>query len=124
MTIYKRNKIVYIPDWMESKVYINTMVTSNMHQDTVLKKGENRVVYMQQVFVKFDDVDQVRNFVNAVSSVEANFELGSGRRVVDPKSILGVFALDLARPQRLVCDSDDSALLEKISPYLLQGTAC
>lgn len=124
MTIYKRNKIVYIPDWMESKGYINTMVTSNMHQDTVLKKGENRVVYMQQVFVKFDDVDQVRNFVNAVSSVEANFELGSGRRVVDPKSILGVFALDLARPQRLVCDSDDSALLDKISPYLLQGTAC
>ena len=82
------------------------------------------VVYMQQVFVKFDDADQVRNFVNAVSSVDANFELGSGRRVVDPKSILGVFALDLARPQRLVCDSDDSAMLDKISPYLLQGTAC
>ena len=74
--------------------------------------------------MKFDDVDQVRNFVNAVSSVEANFELGSGRRIVDPKSILGVFALDLARPQRLVCDSDDSAMLEKISPYLLHGTAC
>ena len=69
---------------------------------------------MQQVFVKFDDVDQVRNFV------EANFELGSGRRIVDPKSILGVFALDLARPQRLVCDSDDSSMLEKISPFLVR----
>ena len=99
-------------------------ITSKIYQDTVLKKGENRVVYMQQVFVKFSNADQVRNFVNAVSSVEANFELGSGRRVVDPKSILGVFALDLARPQRLVCDSDDSAMLDKISPYLLQGTAC
>ena len=94
-----------------------------MYRKIFPKKGE-RVVSMQQVFVKFNDVDQVRNFVNAVSSVEANFELGSGRRVVDPKSILGVFALDLARPQRLVCDSDDSALLDKISPYLLQGTAC
>ena len=73
---------------------------------------------MQQVFVKFDDVDQVRNFVNVVNTVEANFELGSGRRIVDPKSILGVFALDLARPQRLVCDSDDSSMLEKISPFL------
>lgn len=73
---------------------------------------------MQQVFVKFDDVDQVRSFVNVVNSVEANFELGSGRRIVDPKSILGVFALDLARPQRLVCDSDDSEMLEKISPFL------
>ena len=124
MTIYKIIDIVYIPDWMKSDVYIGTMIASKMYQDMVLKKGENRVVYMQQVFVKFDDVDQVRNFVNAVSTVEANFELGSGRRVVDPKSILGVFALDLARPQRLVCDSDDSAMLDKISPYLLQGTAC
>ncbi|MCI8799966.1 HPr family phosphocarrier protein [Acetatifactor muris] len=75
---------------------------------------------MQQVFVKFDDVDQVRNFVNVVNTVEANFELGSGRRIVDPKSILGVFALDLARPQRLVCDSDDSSMLEKISPFLVR----
>ncbi|MCI9142982.1 MAG: HPr family phosphocarrier protein [Lachnospiraceae bacterium] len=74
---------------------------------------------MQQVFVKFDDVDQVRSFVNVVNSVEANFELGSGRRIVDPKSILGVFALDLARPQKLVCDSDDSAMLEKIGPFLV-----
>lgn len=75
---------------------------------------------MQQVFVKFEDVDQVRNFVNVVNSVEANFELGSGRRIVDPKSILGVFALDLARPQKLVCDSDDSEMLEKISPFLVR----
>ena len=75
---------------------------------------------MQQVFVKFDDVDQVRNFVNVVNTVEANFELGSGRRIVDPKSILGVYALDLARPQRLVCDSDDSSMLEKISPFLVR----
>ncbi len=74
---------------------------------------------MQQVFVKFDDVDQVRSFVNVVNSVEANFELGSGRRIVDPKSILGVFALDLARPQKLVCDSDDSEMLEKIGPFLV-----
>ena len=74
---------------------------------------------MQQVFVKFDDVDQVRSFVNVVNSVEANFELGSGRRIVDPKSILGVFELDLARPQKLVCDSDDSEMLEKIGPFLV-----
>lgn len=108
---------------MELNVYINAMAASEIYQETVLRKGKKRVVYMQQVFVKFNDVDQVRNFVNAVSSVEANFELGSGRRVVDPKSILGVFALDLARPQRLICDSDDSAMLDKISPYLLRGTA-
>ena len=75
---------------------------------------------MQQVLVKFEDVDQVRDFVNTVSTVDANFELGAGSRVVDAKSILGVFALDLARPQRLVCDSDDSAVLEGIGPFLVR----
>lgn len=75
---------------------------------------------MQQVLVKFEDVDQVRNFVNTVSAVEANFELGSGSRIVDAKSILGVFALDLARPQRLIWDSDDTAILEEIEPFLVR----
>ena len=75
---------------------------------------------MQQVLVQFKDVDQVRNFVNTVSMVDANFELGSGSRIVDAKSILGVLALDLARPQRLVCDSDDSAVLEGIGPFLVR----
>ena len=75
---------------------------------------------MQQVLVQFKDVDQVRNFVNTVSMVDANFELGSGSRIVDAKSILGVLALDLARPQRLVCDSDDSAILEEIEPFLVR----
>lgn len=110
-----------IPQWMKLN-FISVLSLNNIGRR--FRRKVKRVVSMQQVFVKFDDVDQVRNFVNAVSTVEANFELGSGRRVVDPKSILGVFALDLARPQRLVCDSDDSAMLDKISPYLLQGTAC
>ena len=43
---------------------------------------------MQQAVVKFEDVDQVRDFVNTVSMADANFELGSGRRIVDAKSIL------------------------------------
>ncbi len=87
-----------------------------------LSSGERRekVIFMQQVLVKFEDVDQVRDFVNAVSMTEANFELGSGSRIVDAKSILGVFALDLAQPQRLVCDSDDSAILEEIEPFLVR----
>lgn len=76
---------------------------------------------MQQVFVKFDDAGQVRDFVNAVNMVEANFELGSGRRIVDPKSILGVFALDLTQPQKLICDSDDLGMLDKITPFLYDG---
>ena len=43
---------------------------------------------MQQVHIKFSNVEQVRQFVNSIDKIDANFDLGSGRRVVDAKSIL------------------------------------
>lgn len=73
---------------------------------------------MRQMFVKFENAWQVRDFVNVLNKMEANFELGSGRRIVDAKSALGVFALDLTQPQKLVCDMDDGVDLDKITPFL------
>ena len=73
---------------------------------------------MQQVYVKFDDVEHVRNFLNVIEKFETDFDLGSGRRVVDAKSILGVFALDLTKPQRLRFESEDQEIFEKLKPFL------
>ena len=60
---------------------------------------------MQQVFVKFNNAEQVRSFVNMIGTLDANFDMGSGRRMVDAKSLLGIFALDLTQPQKLSCNS-------------------
>ena len=79
---------------------------------------------MQKMIVKFDDVEQVQCFVNAINKVEANFELGSGRRIVDPKSILGVLALDLTQPQELRCNSDDFKMMDKMIPFRYDGRSC
>lgn len=73
---------------------------------------------MQQVFVKFHNAEQVRSFVNMISTLEVNFDMGSGRRMVDAKSLLGVLTLDLTQPQKLSCNSDDVTIMEKITPYL------
>ncbi|MCI9612287.1 MAG: HPr family phosphocarrier protein [Eubacterium sp.] len=73
---------------------------------------------MQQVFVKFNNAEQVRSFVNMIGTLDANFDMGSGRRMVDAKSLLGIFALDLTQPQKLSCNSDDASVMEKITPYL------
>ena len=73
---------------------------------------------MQQVNVKFNSVDQIRQFVNIIGKFESNFDLGSGQRIVDAKSILGVMALDLTGPVRLRCHSDDTEIAEKIAPFL------
>ena len=72
--------------------------------------------------MKFNDADQVRNFVNAVSTVDANFELGSGRRVVDAKSIMGIFSMDLSTDVelRILETNEKISEIEKvIAPYLI-----
>ena len=76
---------------------------------------------MQQVSVKFDNVQQVQQFVNIIEQFEAHFDLGCGQRVVNAKSILGVFALDLTEPLSLCYSSKDAILIEKIKPFLDRG---
>ena len=73
---------------------------------------------MQQVHVKFNDVNQVRKFVDVIDKIDLCFNLGEGRRIVDAKSILGVLALDLTGPLRLSYDSDDEGIREKLAPFI------
>lgn len=73
---------------------------------------------MQQVNVKFKDVNQIRQFVDIIDKFDLDFNLGEGRRTVDAKSILGVMALDLTRPLQLRYDSDDKRIKEKLTPFI------
>ena len=73
---------------------------------------------MQQVYVKFNNVEQVTNFINIIDKIDINFDLGMGNRTVDAKSVIGVFGLDLTKPQLLRYDSDDYRIMEKITPFL------
>lgn len=73
---------------------------------------------MRKVNVKFRDVEQVRQFVNIIDKFDASFDLGSGKKIVDAKSILGVMALDLSRPLCLRYQSDDKEIEEKIAPFV------
>ncbi len=73
---------------------------------------------LQQVNVKFQNVEQIRQFINTIDKFDTNFDLGSGRRTVDAKSILGVMALDFREPLRLRYHSNDKMIEEKIAPFL------
>ena len=76
------------------------------------------VLEMQQVYVKFNNVEQVTNFINIIDKIDINFDLGMGNRTVDAKSVIGVFGLDLTKPQLLRYDSDDHRIMETITPVL------
>ena len=84
----------------------------------MVKQMMERNDIMRKVNVKFRDVEQVRQFVNTIDKFDASFDLGSGKKIVDAKSILGVMALDLSRPLCLRYQSDDKEIEEKIAPFV------
>ncbi len=63
--------------------------------------------------VKFEmllgSINDVKDFVNTVSKYDFDVDLVSGRYVVDAKSIMGIFSLDLSKPIAVEVHTDDAA---------------
>lgn len=73
--------------------------------------------------VLIDTMDKVKDFVRATSQFDAELDLISGRYVIDAKSILGLFSLDLTSPVRLRIEGDSSeidSVLDAMKPYEVQ----
>ena len=65
--------------------------------------------------------DHVKNFVKLVNQYPYDMDLRSGRYVVDAKSILGIFSIDLSRPICMDIYSDDcDDLLRDLEGYLVK----
>jgi len=71
---------------------------------------------MKSVNICLNTVEKVKGFVNAISPIDGDFDLVSDRYVVDAKSIMGIFSLDLSKTLRLDIHCDDVA--EKVIPTL------
>jgi phosphotransferase system HPr-like phosphotransfer protein len=64
--------------------------------------------------------DDVKKFVDIVSKYEFDVDLISGRYVVDAKSILGIFSLDLDKPIQIEIYSEECEdLVGELKPYIL-----
>lgn len=63
---------------------------------------------MKSINIRLSTIADVRDFVNIVSKSEIEVDLKSGRYVVDGKSIMGIFSLDLLEPIQLTAHSDDT----------------
>ena len=53
---------------------------------------------MKKVLIKLETIQDVRDFVNIMATQNVDIDLSSGRYVVDAKSIMGIFSLDLLKP--------------------------
>lgn len=77
---------------------------------------------MKTVKISLNSIDKVKSFVNEISQYNYDFDLVSGRYVIDAKSIMGIFSLDLANPIDLnihASESDIEEILEHLKTYLV-----
>ena len=74
---------------------------------------------MKTVTFNLGSIDKVKSFVNDITKFDNDFDLVSGRYVIDAKSIMGIFSLDLSKPIDLNIHNEDNLdeILEVLKKY-------
>ena len=80
---------------------------------------------MKTVRISLNSIDKVKSFVNdLVRFTDVDFDLVSGRYVIDAKSIMGIFSLDVSKPIDLNIHADESRLdeiVDTLKPYIIEA---
>jgi len=77
---------------------------------------------MKTVSICLNSIEKVKSFVNDITKFDSDFDLVSGRYVIDAKSIMGIFSLDLSKPIDLNvhAEKDVDVILEVLKPYIAE----
>ena len=77
---------------------------------------------MKTVKISLNSIDKVKAFVNEVTKYDAEYDLVSGRYVIDAKSIMGIFSLDLSKPIDLNIHSESNIeeILAKLDEFIVK----
>ncbi|HIX15642.1 MAG TPA: HPr family phosphocarrier protein [Candidatus Hungatella pullicola] len=76
---------------------------------------------MKTVRISLNSIDKVKSFVNDLTKFDTDFDLVSGRYVIDAKSIMGIFSLDLSKPidLNIHAESNVDDILHTLAPYIV-----
>jgi phosphotransferase system HPr-like phosphotransfer protein len=77
---------------------------------------------MKTVKICLNSIDKVKAFVNDITKFDSDFDLVSGRYVIDAKSIMGIFSLDLSKNIDLNIHAEHNVdeILEVLKPYIVE----
>lgn len=77
---------------------------------------------MTTVKISLNSIDKVKSFVNDLTKFDTDFDLVSGRYVIDAKSIMGIFSLDLSKPIDLNIHAEGNVeeILSILDPYIIK----
>ena len=76
---------------------------------------------MKTVQISLNSIDKVKSFVNDITKFDYDFDLVSGRYVIDAKSIMGIFSLELDKPIEVELDDHDAEkLLGELQRFIVE----
>ena len=76
---------------------------------------------MKTVKISLNSIDKVKSFVNTITQFDSDFDLISGRYVIDAKSIMGIFSLDLSQPIDLTIHAEnDDEVIAALDAYIIK----
>lgn len=76
---------------------------------------------MKSVSIKLSTVQDIRDFVNITATIDEDIDLSSGRYVVDAKSIMGIFSLDLLSDITLTVHADNADdIIAKFDKFIVK----
>lgn len=77
---------------------------------------------MHEIAISLNSIDRVKNFVAITTKFDTDIDLVSGRYVIDAKSIMGIFSMDLSKPiiLRIYEDVEEKAtdIINELSEYI------
>lgn len=75
---------------------------------------------MKSVTISLNSIEKVKQFVNLINIYDGDFDLSSGRYIIDAKSIMGIFSLDLSKPLHLDIYNDSYAdeIISKLNAFI------
>ena len=71
---------------------------------------------MREVKIFLGTIERVKDFVNAVTRLDCDMDIVSGRYVIDAKSIMGIFSVDLSKAVDLRIQAEKA--MEVINPFI------
>ncbi len=72
---------------------------------------------MREINVKFSSSEKVQSFARVLLTLPGEFELISDYRIVDARSIMGIFSLDIQNPIKLKIYEDSNEALLALAPF-------
>ena len=64
---------------------------------------------MIKLKIKLDKIQDIKDFVEQATMLDCDLDLVRDRYIIDAKSIMALFTLDLSKPVDLVIHSDEKA---------------